>query len=225
MKSRNERLRQLLREADPAPDAGELGAGEVQRLRRAMLAAAKSDARPRLARPAYALAFAAAVAAVVAGVALSRFDARRRSSPHDVRTASSSRHADVARAGVQPPRLGETTSSPDASQALAALHGTAGSPSSPAASSPAPMGADHRAGLHTPSGTSGSGQHAPRAIDSTTLAAIHPPSTAVAPSDVAPVESVAAVRPASEPQQPYQLQLTAPGGTRIVWLLTDPSGR
>ena len=73
MNERGEQLRRLLRAADPAREASELAAGEVARLRRRVLSAVDAEKRHWLARPSFALAFAAATAAVVVGLALWRF--------------------------------------------------------------------------------------------------------------------------------------------------------
>src|SRR5262245_20950393 len=91
MNARNERLRQLLREADVAREVPELDANEVARLRRAVLTAADREERSWLARPGVALAFAAVMAAVVVGFALWRFDLAWKSSPRSERAAASSR--------------------------------------------------------------------------------------------------------------------------------------
>ena len=216
MNARDERLRQLLRDADPAREAAELGADEMARLRRTVVGAAEREPQPWLPRPAIALAFAAAMAAIVVGLALWRFDLAWKSMPDEDRAATSLRTPKPSsHHGARPSTTREVPPTPGAGSTIAAIT-TAGSASvltTSATATRAEGASAHRNRAREPRT---SPRSSPRAIDS-------PP--AGTPAAGAAAETIAATQPASEPQRPYQLQLTAPGGTRIVWVLTSSSGR
>ena len=200
MKARDERLRQLLRDADPARTAPELGADEVARLRRAVVGGVEHATFPWWARPGFAFALAAAVAIVVLGLALWRFETPREPVPSDRRTAASpATPLPRDRNAVQPVPDRVASARPSARQPAGTRRGV---PATPAI-----------------------GRDTARRPSPSRRPTQSPPQPVAPPAASTPTETVAAAVPASEPQQPYQLQLTAPGGTRIVWLLTSPSGR
>ena len=203
MNGRDERLRELLRDADPARQAPEVGAAEVARMRRTVLSAVHREERPWSARPSFALACAAAMAAVVLGLALWRFGLTWKPTADEHRAARPS----------TTPGASPTTSARSATVSAAKPR----SPSVAATSAAAAHAELASAGRSTATAAARARRRSSgRAIDS----------APARPSiDTAPAETMAAAQPASEPQPPYQLQLTAPGGTRIVWLLGSSSGR
>lgn len=217
MNERDERLRRLLRDADPAREAPELGAAEVARLRRTVLGAAEREPRAWLSRPTLSWAFAAAVAAIVVGLALWRLDLTWKPATGEDRTASavpaqtpSSRHA-------APASTARDASLNTAGSSTVATTKPGGPPvlTTSATGAHAEVASAHRSGTN----------QGPRIGPRSSPRATHSPASTAEPSAAAPPETIAAAQPPSEPQQPYQLQLTAPGGTRIVWLLTSSSGR
>lgn len=207
------RLRRLLREADPAYGAPELDAAEVARLRRTVLGATEREPRSWLPWPAASLAFAAALAAVVVGLALWRSDLAWKPAPGENRAATSLAAQTPSTLHTEEPSPAREVSPTSETRSTMAATGTTGRPPAPTAAARVDVETIHRS--RTNEAMRSSRRSPPRAIDSTTAT----------PTDPAPAETVAAAQPASEPPQPYQLQLTAPGGTRIVWLLTSSSGR
>jgi len=215
MNERGEQLRRLLRAADPAREASELAAGEVARLRRTVLSAVDAEKRHWLARPSFAVAFAAATAAVVVGLALWRFGLTWKATATDERAATSVRpQTPTTHHGARAATTRETSPVGSAGVSAAAT-ATPGSSSVPAGPATAERAAVASARRNTTS-------RGPRTGPRSSPRATHSPAAAAEP---APAETVAAAQPRNESQQPYQLQLTAPGGTRIVWLLTSSSGR
>lgn len=217
MNGRDERLRHLLRDADPAREVPELGTDDVTRLRRTVLGAVDREERTRSARPSFALAIAAAMAAVVCGLALWRIGLEWKSTPNGDRATASVRP--LVPSGHHDARPSTTrealpTASAGATTAATATPGSSSVPTTSATTGRAELVSAHR--NTTSREPRASPQSSPRAIDSL---------PAGLTAETAPAETVAAAQPVSEPPQPYQLQLTAPGGTRIVWLLTSSSGR
>jgi len=219
MSERDERLRQLLRDADPAREVPELAADDVTRLRRTVLSAVDREERPWSPRPSFALAFAAATAAVVLGLALWRFGLTWKSAPNEDRAASSvGPQMPSGHYATRPSTTQEASPAASASSTTAST-ATRRNPSVAAAAGSAATGHAELASAHHDAATEETltrRRGSERAIDS---------ARAGATTETARAETLAAAQPASEPQQPYQLQLTAPGGTRIVWLLTSSSGR
>ncbi len=214
MNEQNGRLRHLLRDADPARDAPELVTAEAARLRRTVLGALEREPRAWPSRPAIAWALAAALAAAVTGLALWRFDATRKAAPREDRAATSVPMRTPKTRHDGPPPAAREASRASEGTAIAATT-TSGRPSLPTtAATPAraEVAAVPRHRAH----------EGPRTGPRSSPPAIQSPAP---PGETAPTETLAAAQPASEPRQPYQLQLTAPGGTRIVWLLTSSSGR
>jgi hypothetical protein len=209
MSGRDEQLRHLLRDADPANEAQELGTAEVARLRRTVLGAAERGPRAWMPPSTIALAFAAALAAVVFGLALWRVDLMRRREPRDDRAAAS--------LPMQTPNRrdgGPASMAPHLSSAAGSTSAAAAAPGAASALTTSPTAARAEVAMVHRGASEG-----PRTAPRSSPRVIHSPAAS------APVETVAAAQPPSEPQQPYQLQLTAPGGTRIVWLLSSSSGR
>ena len=196
MSGRDEALRRLLRDADPARDAAELPAVDVARLRRSVLRPTARETRRPLAPLAWAAALAAVVLALAIGLALSRTPPPPEASPNRL-------HASASPPGIAPPRR-------PANDHLSSTTATA--PTLPRA------GDASRPRLAASSGSARIHHRRSQPVSRARQQIASPPSTAM------PAEEVVATQTAPE-QPPYQLQLTAPGGTRIVWLLTNPSGR
>ncbi|HEV8631515.1 MAG TPA: hypothetical protein VGV61_14455 [Thermoanaerobaculia bacterium] len=179
--SRDDRLRALLRDADPAAGAPPLPPADLARIRRAAHAALVAPLRSFGWRP---LAWAAVAALVLLAVGLAALGRRER--------ATLAPQTTVAAAAARP-------SAPVASDAAAAPTVAAAPVAAPAA------GATPRADRQT--------SH-PTAPFPRTRPIRHPRPAAAS----AAVAAVAAA-------PPRQIQLTTPGGTRIVWVLEPSPGR
>lgn len=196
--SREERLRALLRAADPATAEPELRPEEVAAIRRTILDQARgpgaSRSWERLTTPTWRLALAVAtLAALALGLAVLLRSAR---------PAPAVREASGPGTGMARP---STVPSP-------APH----APSHPSAGAPvAPPPVDRLAGRVPPAEDATTGP-APRKEP------FSPPAPVVEPPSAPPLDKVADA--AAPTQRPIQLQLTAPGGTRIVWVFEPSTG-
>lgn len=207
---RDERLRELLRAADPAADAPELGEGDVAWMRQRVLRAAGEVPSRKKAARAWMLAGAAALIALAVGLVLYRTVA-------GPRTAATPR-GDSLQADASPPARSlaprETNDEEPAARPSRVIGGggaPAPAPATTEGSAVPPVELASRASEDA--GTKGS-----RARPSN--AASH---RRRAPAEPAPRPMT--IAQASREREPYQLQLTAPGGTRIVWVLTADNGR
>jgi hypothetical protein len=193
MKAPNDhRLVELLRDADPAADAAELTDAEARAIRRAALRALPVRRPSWLATPAWSAAIAAAVVALLAvGIVV----ALRNVTPPPEAARQAGGSATVPRV---PPTV--PVAPRDATASVSET------PSAPGAATSAP-----------PAGEPTRVARRASRRDAADATASRPGSRPVPPGATRPVVEVAAVAPPERP--PVQLQLTAPGGTRIVWIL------
>ncbi len=214
MNERDERLRELLRAADPAAEAPELGEGELAWMRQRVLRAAEEQPARRRAARAWVLAGAAALVALAIGMVITRI--------FDMREAPPARGGAPLRAAVSTPRPSPSrpasgkfqTATPPSS---AKKPGSSASPRRRTAAEPAERTATQ---LASRASDGDSGDARPRLRTGSRAARPTRSHTNVGAS--APPE-VTIARAVPE-RQPYQLQLTAPGGTKIVWVLTADNG-
>ena len=212
MNARDRRLRELLRAADPARDAAELSAAEVARMRRSVLAVADAETRSCLAWPTLAFAVAAVVALALS-VVLWRTTALPESTASGAQATTSSGDPAPASKAVQ-----QSSPRPTPLAARSVVAATPRpTPDVPLLEAAAPS-APHRSAPSTRRRATTTADA--RTDDRRDLSA---PREAPSPTDPTAPDTVVAAQPEREPR-PYQIQLTAPGGTRIVWLLTAPSG-
>ncbi len=195
--AREEALRALLRAADPAAAARELSAVELARLRRATLDALRQRRRARATMPRRAVALAAAALVALALGTLVR-----------------AHHATAMRPERGAKRANASSGTfPAASPSPVAL-----STAQSASTLPTPPGAAAPAGTRPTASTRGRGSRRGRPSrpspvgEGPRLASALPAATAAQ-----------GIAPSRDPL-PFQIQLTTPGGTRIVWVL-DPATR
>jgi hypothetical protein len=189
-----ELLRARLRAADPAAGEDGLPPREVVRMRQAVLAAA-APARPsRWTAAAPRWAVAAALVALLAAGALALRNARQ-----DVPTPLAAAASQPAAAPqTAPPRSAPPPVAPGWSS-----RGAAGDPARQLAESPPAGGVRADAGA------------AP--VDRPPASKPAAPPADAGAQPVPPPDAIAA-------SAPLQVQVTAPGGTRIVWILTPAAG-
>ncbi len=210
MNERDERVRELLRAADPAAHAPELGEGDVSWMRQRVLRAASEVPSRKRAERAWALAGAAVLLALAVGLVLYR-------AMQEPRTAAAPRgaslRADASPSTDVPARLETSDEKPARHPSRVANGGVA-----PA---PAPATAEGSA-THPVELASHAADNAGDGAPSPSTAAPHR-RRAPAAAEAAP--RAVTIAQAPREREPYQLQLTAPGGTRIVWVLTADNGR
>jgi hypothetical protein len=210
MSDRDDRLRELLRDTDPARGVPELGEGETAWLRQRVLRAARERRAP-LPRRAWVLAGAAALLALAIGLlqttvvdrpgappAPPRAPARAERSPHQG-PSSTRRGADGQ---LAPPSL--QAASATASEPHSARPATDATPTAELAAR---------------------GAHEVAAAASRPQPSAKPPARRHPRATGDGAEREPAIAQAAVEHHPYQLQLTAPGGTRIVWVLAADNGR
>lgn len=210
MNERDERLRELLRAADPAQEVPELGEGEAAWMRQRVLRAAEEQPARRRTAGAWVLAGTLAVLAIAIGLVL-------------LRTTPPASPAAQQGASLQ----ADTTPSERTSPARTGGNPRVATHSSRADTvvsrpSPAPPNDAAPAAALASRGDDGVDARASRVGPRTTNPTRRRPLTDVT-AEATPREAV--IAQARVERQPYQLQLTAPGGTRIVWVLTADNGR
>jgi hypothetical protein len=211
MNERDERLRELLRAADAAAEAPELGEGEVAWMRQRVLRAASEVPPRKRAARAWVLAGATALLALAIGLALTRMP--------DTRDASPARGGAPSRAEVSTPQL--PPSRPASGDVQAASPSSAKRPNSSAPARPR-AAAESAERAPTQLASRGSDGDNGAARVRTDSRAARPARSHTNAGESAPPEVT--IAQAAPERQPYQLQLTAPGGTKIVWVLTADNG-
>jgi hypothetical protein len=204
--ARDERLRRLLREADPAAGMEDLQPEEIAAMRRAMLNALREE-RSAFARRLPALAAAALAALALAGILWLRWNGSGGGEMQAAAPAATSPRGSRAPAVAPPPLAWRSTTGPDApllAQSPKARPSLSPLDPTAAASTTLPDGIARSRSAQRPSP-----RHRPSRSEGERLAR-----NATPPLAASAVE--AAVR---------EVQFSTPGGTRIVWVFSqdDPS--